>query len=58
MQNTKRAISLRLDAATMKEVETLAANEMRSISNMADILIRMGLRDHHARTATAKGKKS
>lgn len=54
MASEKRVIALRLDDELFAEVQRLAGVELRSVANMADILLRRGLRDVEAQTARAE----
>ncbi len=50
----RRMIGLRLDDATMAEIESLAAAEMRSLADMARICVRAGLTEIQTRIARSK----
>jgi hypothetical protein len=51
MPSDKKVIALRLDDATDAEVRRIAGEELRTVANMAEILIRAGLRDLRERAA-------
>lgn len=60
MPSEKQVIALRLDDKTTAIIQKLATSEMRSTANMAELLLRAGMRDHLARlqrTKTARGNK-
>jgi len=57
MPSEKRVIALRLDDATRAQLEKLAAAELRSVANMAEIVIRLGLQEMASRVGRLKVKK-
>lgn len=58
MPSVKRLVGLRLDDSTYAQLEKLAETEMRSVAQMAEILLRAGLRDTAARVKRSAAKEA
>lgn len=58
MPSAKRLVGLRLDDETYKRLEKLAETEMRSVAQMAEILLRTGLQQRASRLKRSATKEA